>query len=128
MGPGLSCTPTERRRPKRPDRCLNAAPDLARTAMVEKQFATRVPRMERLRGRSRSLFRQALWRVWPSSPSSWSEVPTRLRPAGVEIGRLTAAAVISYLMTLLVTPASTDLTAPLTALLVVQLIRNAPDH
>src|SRR3954454_23374958 len=76
--------------------------------------------MERFRRRVRSLLRRALWRVWPSSPSSWAEGPIRLRPAAVEIGRLTAAAVISYLMTLLVTPGSTDLTAPLTALLVVQ--------
>jgi uncharacterized membrane protein YgaE (UPF0421/DUF939 family) len=77
-------------------------------------------RSERVRLRARSLLRQVLWRVWPASPSSWTEVPTHLRPAAVEIGRLTAAAVISYLMTLLVTPGSTDLTAPLTALLVVQ--------
>ena len=75
---------------------------------------------ERVRLQTRLLLRQILWRVWPSSPSSWTEVPPRLRPAAVEIGRLTAAAVISYLITVLITPGSTDLTASLTALLVVQ--------
>ena len=76
--------------------------------------------MNRLRVHARFLLRQALWRVWPSSPSSWSQVPGHLRPAAVEIGRLTAAAVVSYLIALLVSPFTTDLTAPLTALLVVQ--------
>src|SRR6478735_95861 len=90
------------------------------TAPMITQLARSTARSERVRLRARSLLRQALWRVWPSSPSSWSEVPTRLRPAAVEIGRLTAAAVISYLLTLLVSPDSADLTAPLTALLVVQ--------
>ena len=76
--------------------------------------------MKRLGVHTRSLLRQLLWRVWPSSPSSWSQVPGHLRPAAVEIGRLTAAAVVSYLIALLVSPSTTDLTAPLTALLVVQ--------
>lgn len=76
--------------------------------------------VKRLRLRSRSLLREVLWRVWPSSPSSWSQVPAHLRPAAVEIGRLTAAAVVSYLIAVLVSPDTTDLTAPLTALLVVQ--------
>lgn len=76
--------------------------------------------MQRLRKRARSLLRQLLWRVWPSSPSSWRQVPRSLRPAAVEIGRLTAAAVVSYLFAILVTPGTTDLTAALTAVLVVQ--------
>jgi uncharacterized membrane protein YccC len=47
-------------------------------------------------------------------------VPARLRPAATQIGRLTIAAVIAYLIADLVTPGILDLTAPLTALLVVQ--------
>ena len=76
--------------------------------------------MKRLSVHTRSLLRQGLWRVWPTSPSSWSQVPAQVRPAAVEIGRLTAAAVVSYLIAVLVSPHTTDLTAPLTALLVVQ--------
>jgi hypothetical protein len=88
--------------------------------MVTERFSRIPALLERLRARSRSVLRRALWRVWPSSPSSWSELPSRLRPAAVEIARLTAAAVIAYLLALLVTPGTSDLTAPLTALLVVQ--------
>jgi hypothetical protein len=76
--------------------------------------------VKRLSVHTRSLLRQALWRVWPSSPSSWSQVPAQIRPAAVEIGRLTAAAVVSYLIAGWVSPHTTDLTAHLTALLVVQ--------
>ena len=76
--------------------------------------------MGRLRLKTRSVLRRALWRVWPSSPSSWSELPTHVWPAAVEIARLTAAAVMAYLLAWVITPGTTDLTAPLTALLVVQ--------
>jgi uncharacterized membrane protein YccC len=64
--------------------------------------------------------RQLLWWIWPEMPTSWSEVPTRLRPATVQIGRLTIAAVVSYLVADALFPGILDLTAPLTALLVVQ--------
>ena len=67
-----------------------------------------------------SRLRRALWWVWPSLPTSWSQVPDRLRPASAQILRLTAAAVVSYLVANLVSPGIVDLTAPLTALLVVQ--------
>ena len=58
--------------------------------------------------------------IWPALPSSWSEVPARLRPAGTQISRLTVAAVVAYLVANAVSPGIHDLTAPLTALLVVQ--------
>jgi Aromatic acid exporter family member 1 len=47
-------------------------------------------------------------------------VPRRLRPSAVNILRLTAAAVVSYLLTLATTRGAVDLTGPLTALLVMQ--------
>lgn len=47
-------------------------------------------------------------------------MPARLRPATAQIGRLTIAAVVAYLVADLVRPGILDLTAPLTALLVVQ--------
>jgi hypothetical protein len=64
--------------------------------------------------------RRALDWVWPSFPTSWAEVPARLRPGTAQIARLTVAAVIAYLVANLVSPGILDLTAPLTALLVVQ--------
>ncbi|WP_375425760.1 aromatic acid exporter family protein [uncultured Friedmanniella sp.] len=77
-------------------------------------------RLQQVRSRLRSSLRQALWWVWPAYPQSWSAVPARLRPATAQIGRLTAAAVVAYLVADAVTPGILDLTAPLTALLVVQ--------
>ncbi len=77
-------------------------------------------RLQQVRSRLRSSLRQALWWVWPSYPTSWAAVPARLRPATAQIGRLTAAAVVAYLVADRVTPGILDLTAPLTALLVVQ--------
>jgi uncharacterized membrane protein YccC len=64
--------------------------------------------------------RRLLHLVWPSSPASWREVPSLLRPQAVQIVRLTVAAVVAYVAAELVTPGTLDLTAPLTALLVVQ--------
>lgn len=87
---------------------------------MENQVVVPASRVVRLRLRARSLLRQALWRVWPSSPSSWSQVPTRVRPALVQIIRLTAAAVVAYVIADWISPNITDLTAALTALLVVQ--------
>jgi len=58
--------------------------------------------------------------AWPSHPARWRDVPRRLRPSAVSILRLTAAAVVSYLLTLAVTHGAVDLTGPLTALLVMQ--------
>ncbi len=76
-------------------------------------------RLERFR-RARSRLRQLVWWIWPSFPTSWSDVPTRLRPGAAQISRLTVAAVIAYLVANAVSPGILDLTAPLTALLVVQ--------
>jgi hypothetical protein len=58
--------------------------------------------------------------AWPGHPQRWRDVPSRLRPSAVSILRLTAAAVVSYLLTLAITNGATDLTGPLTALLVMQ--------
>ena len=74
----------------------------------------------RLRTRWRSQLRHLLWWVWPSLPTSWSQVPARLRPASAQIARLTAAAVVAYLVAEALSAGVVDLTAPLTALLVVQ--------
>jgi uncharacterized membrane protein YccC len=76
--------------------------------------------LERLHARTRSSLRQLVWWIWPSFPTSWSDVPARLRPAVSQIARLTIAAVVSYYIADTLTPGIVDLTAPLTALLVVQ--------
>ncbi len=76
--------------------------------------------LARLRFQWRSRVRYLLWWLWPSWPTSWSEVPARLRAGVVQIVRLTVAAVISYLIANWLSPGIVDLTAPLTALLVVQ--------
>lgn len=75
--------------------------------------------LESLR-RARSRLRQLTWWIWPSFPTSWSDVPARLRPGAAQISRLTVAAVIAYLVANAFSPGILDLTAPLTALLVVQ--------
>ncbi|BDI23410.1 aromatic acid exporter family protein [Herbiconiux sp. L3-i23] len=67
----------------------------------------------------RSLRRLA-WRFSPGLPTSWSEAASVLRPNATQIARLTVAAVISYLVADWLYPGILDLTAPLTALLVVQ--------
>jgi hypothetical protein len=74
----------------------------------------------RLTGRTRSRLRNLLWWAWPSFPTSWAQLPARIRPASAQIARLTVAAVVSYLIANQVSPGIVDLTAPLTALLVVQ--------
>lgn len=69
----------------------------------------------------RSQLRALLWWVWPSSPTSWSQLPERLAPAAIQIARLTVGSVVAYLVAGQLIPAgAVDLTAPLTALLVVQ--------
>lgn len=70
--------------------------------------------------RARHGLRRLVWRIWPTLPSEWSQVLPGMRPATVQIGRLTGAAVISYLVATGISPKVVDLTAPLTALLVVQ--------
>ncbi len=61
-----------------------------------------------------------LWSVWPAMPASWGEVPKRLTPAATQVLRLTVAAVVAYVVADTLFPGILDLTAPLTALLVVQ--------
>ena len=58
--------------------------------------------------------------AWPGHPDHWREIPSRLAPAMITTSRLTTAAVISYLLTRVLTNGAEDLTGPLTALLVMQ--------
>jgi hypothetical protein len=58
--------------------------------------------------------------AWPTRPEHWRDLPARLSPTLLTVTRLTSAAVISYLITLVVTEGAVDLTGALTALLVVQ--------
>ena len=53
-------------------------------------------------------------------PTSWAQTRDRLRPVAVQIARLTIAATVAYIVADTVFPGILDLTAPLTALLVVQ--------
>src|SRR4051794_33552428 len=69
--------------------------------------------------------RRPLWRrvagvAWPGHPDRWRDLPDRLRPTLVGVLRLTSAAVVSYLMTLILTNGAVDLTGALTTLLVMQ--------
>ena len=69
----------------------------------------------------RSQLRALLWWAWPTSPTSFSELPRRLTPAAIQVARLTTASVVAYVVAGRLIPAgAVDLTAPLTALLVVQ--------
>jgi uncharacterized membrane protein YccC len=69
----------------------------------------------------RSQLRALLWWVWPTSPTSWSDLPRRLTPAAIQVARLTIGSVAAYVVAGWLIPAgAVDLTAPLTALLVVQ--------
>lgn len=77
--------------------------------------------MEDVRARrTPRVLRGVLDLAWPSRPQRWREVPRRLQPTLVSIGRLTAGAVVAYLLTVWLTEGSLDLTGPLTALLVMQ--------
>jgi uncharacterized membrane protein YccC len=79
-----------------------------------------VAQLNRLWAQLRSAVRQLLWWIWPAYPASWTDVPAVLRPAAVHIARLTVAAVLAYVIAEAISPGILDLTAPLTALLVVQ--------
>ena len=58
--------------------------------------------------------------VWPEHPGTWREVPGRLLPPLITVTRMTSAAVVSYLLSLVLTDGAVDLTGALTALLVMQ--------
>jgi hypothetical protein len=75
---------------------------------------------ERDRATPESSWQRLATLAWPGRPDHWRDVPGRLRPTLVTVTRLTSAAVVAYLITLVVTEGAIDLTAPLTALLVVQ--------
>src|SRR5687768_11871042 len=51
----------------------------------------------------------ATW-AWPGHPTRWRDLPGRLRPTLSSVFRLTAAAVVSYLITLVLTEGAIDLT------------------
>lgn len=72
------------------------------------------------RAERRSAWQRLTTWAWPDHPLRWREVPGRLRPTLSNITRLTTAAVVAYLFTLLTTNGALDLTGALTALLVVQ--------
>ena len=65
-------------------------------------------------------WRHAARLVWPEHPATWREVPGRLLPPLLTVARMTTAAVLSYLLSLVLTDGAVDLTGPLTALLVMQ--------
>ena len=69
---------------------------------------------------SRSRWQRLVTWAWPGHPTRWRDVPGRLRPTLSSVLRLTAGAVVSYLITLVLTQGAIDLTGPLTALLVMQ--------
>ena len=64
--------------------------------------------------------RRVLTWAWPSHPTAWRDVPARLRPTLATVFRLSAAAVLAFVLSQLLTRGAVDLTGPLTALLVVQ--------
>jgi hypothetical protein len=70
--------------------------------------------------RRRSRWERLTRLAWPHHPSTWREVPDRLRPTLITVFRMTAAGIVSYLLTLLLTEGAVDLTGALTALLVLQ--------
>jgi hypothetical protein len=70
--------------------------------------------------RLRHWSRLAVRRLWPTMPTTWPEGRRRLGHVAAQVGRLTVAAVVAYLASTLISPDALDLTAPLTALLVVQ--------
>lgn len=71
-------------------------------------------------GRLAHLAMRVLGWAWPGHPRRWADVPRRLRARLTEVARLTAAAVLAFLLVYAVTGQNTDLTGALTALLVVQ--------
>lgn len=70
--------------------------------------------------RARARFADLATRVWPDRPSTWAGTFVQIRPHLSQILRLTLATVAAYLVIRLVFPTTTDITGPLTALLVVQ--------
>lgn len=70
--------------------------------------------------RLRHRLRLAARRIWPAMPTSGAELRRLLRRDAAQISRLTGAAVLAYVAARLLYPKVIDLTAPLTALLVVQ--------
>ncbi|WP_392467577.1 aromatic acid exporter family protein [Arsenicicoccus cauae] len=70
--------------------------------------------------RPRHVAATAWSRVWPGGPTRWRDVPRRVRPTVMQVGRLTVAGVLAYLLTVALTEGAIDLTGALTAILVCQ--------
>lgn len=70
--------------------------------------------------RTRQELRQRYRRLRFTVPRTWPEARRRVLPLAAQIGRPAGAAVLAFLASKLPPPHVTDLTAPLTALLVVQ--------
>lgn len=64
--------------------------------------------------------REKLRKIWPGIPSGPADLRRALGDAVMDVGRLTVATVLGYLLTVQVLPPPVDLTGALTALLVVQ--------
>lgn len=64
--------------------------------------------------------RDKLRKIWPGLPSGPAELRRALGEAVADVGRLTLATVLGYLLTVTLLPAPVDLTGALTALLVMQ--------
>ncbi|OYN99306.1 hypothetical protein B0O41_1936 [Propionibacteriaceae bacterium ES.041] len=85
-------------------------------ARLRRRDRSRRPLTARLRGLA---VRYLDW-AWPGHPKTLREAPLRIYPTAVHLLRLTTGAVLSYLITLVVTTGPIDLTGSLTALLVLQ--------
>ncbi len=64
--------------------------------------------------------RDRLRRIWPGLPSGVSDLRGTLGAALEDVGRLTVATVLGYLLTIKLLPPPVDLTGALTAMLIVQ--------
>ena len=64
--------------------------------------------------------RDWLRKIWPGLPSGVSDLRGALGAAVEDVGRLTVATVLGYLLTVKLLPAPVDLTGALTAMLIVQ--------
>lgn len=75
-------------------------------------------------GRARGYFARAAARVlsvvWPGHPRRLRDVPRRLRSNLSLVVRLTGAAIVAFLLSTRINGMTTDITGPLTAILVVQ--------
>lgn len=67
-----------------------------------------------------SVGNRALELIWPGHPRRLRDVPRRLRSNVALVARLTVAAIVAFVLSTRITGMTTDITGPLTAILVVQ--------